>query len=152
MHTSIDHYAASHEEVHHINPNLSSISRNMHNQSYTNEDIFQRDKNFKKFKRMKDILKIASHGALPTSVIGDIAMPDHGNVWNFNYFDNKFAINAFDLILIDVPSCLTIDSQRSIKAKFHEFIYTDVDGTLQLTGNLNTLVRSNIPIVIYANI
>ena len=58
-------------------------------------------KSFKKFKRMKDILKIASHGALPTSVIGDIAMPDHGNVWNFHYFDNKFDMIASNLKLLD---------------------------------------------------
>ena len=58
-------------------------------------------KHFKKFKRMKDLLKIASHGALPTSVIGDIAMPDHGNVWSFNYFDNKFDMIASNLKLLD---------------------------------------------------
>ena len=58
-------------------------------------------KHFKKFKRMKELLKIASHGALPTSVIGDIAMPDHGNVWSFNYFDNKFDMIASNLKLLD---------------------------------------------------
>ena len=58
-------------------------------------------KNFKKFKKMKDILKIATHGALPTSVIGDIALADHGDVWNFKYFDNKFDAIASNLKLLD---------------------------------------------------
>ena len=58
-------------------------------------------KNFKKFKKLKDILKIASHGSLPTSVIGDIAMADHGEVWSFNYFDNKFDMIASNLKLLD---------------------------------------------------
>ena len=40
----------------------------------------------------------------------------------------------------------------NFKEKFDEFIYTDVQGTLQLTGNSKTLVGSNVPIVIYANI
>ena len=58
-------------------------------------------KNFKKFKKLKDILKIASHGSLPISVIGDIAMADHGEVWSFNYFDNKFDMIASNLKLLD---------------------------------------------------
>ena len=58
-------------------------------------------KNFKKFKRMKDLLEITSHGALPTSVIGDIAMPNHGNVRSFNYFDNKFDMITSSLKLLD---------------------------------------------------
>ena len=58
-------------------------------------------KNFKKFKKLKDILKIASHGSLPTSIIGDIAMADHGEVWSFNYFDTKFDMIASNLKLLD---------------------------------------------------
>ena len=100
MHTSIDHYPSNHEDIHHINLNLSGISCNLHNESHTNEDIFQRDTNFKKFKKMKDILKIASHGALPTSVIGNIAMANHGEVWDFNYFDKKFDMIASNIKLL----------------------------------------------------
>ena len=50
---------------------------------------------------MNYLLEIASHKALPTSVIGDIARPDHENVWSFNYFDNKFDMIASNLKLLD---------------------------------------------------
>ena len=58
-------------------------------------------KTYKKFKKLKDILKIASHGSLPTSVIGDIAKVGHGEVWNFEYFDSKFDMIASNLKLLD---------------------------------------------------
>ena len=58
-------------------------------------------KNFRKFKKMKDILKIASHEALPTSVIGQIALANHGDVRNFDYFHNKFDMIASNLKLLE---------------------------------------------------